>query len=321
MVLTIGLAAGLGGVISTAVAYGTQFLHCLRVAKRYLWLEDYAHRASLTISDQLPIPDSLRHGIELRDVTFHYPASGGEITGKSVLDGISLHLPAGTVVALVGENGAGKTTLVKLLSRFYEPDSGHILVDGTDLRRFPVEAWRAKLTAAFQDFSRFEFLARETVGVGDLPRIEERATVEAALISAGGDDVPRVLPNGLETQLGKAWEGGAELSGGQWQKLALGRSMMRDRPLLVILDEPTSALDPQTEHALFERIAASARAGANTAGTITLLISHRFSTVRMADLIVVLADGRVLEQGSHAELMQRNGLYAELYRLQSRAYR
>jgi len=187
------------------------------------------------------------------------------------------------------------------------------------LRRLPLPAWRERLSAAFQDFARFEFLLRETVGVGHLPRIEEAPAVRAALARAGAADVPAALPAHMETQLGKAWEGGVELSGGQWQKLALGRSMMREQPLLVVFDEPTAALDAPTEHALFERFAAAARSG-QSAGTVTLLVSHRFSTVRMADLIVVLAGGRVVEQGSHAELMIQDGTYAELYRLQSRAY-
>jgi len=257
-------------------------------------------------------------GIELRDVTFRYPGAAG---GRPVLDGVSLALPAGGVVALVGENGAGKTTLVKLLCRFYEPDGGAVLVDGDDLRRVPLEAWRARTSATFQDFARFELLARETVGVGDLPRIDDRDAVAAALRRAAADDVVPALPRGLETQLGKAWPGGAELSGGQWQKLALGRGMMRPRPLLVVFDEPTAALDPQTEHALFERLAAASREGGRSAGTVTILVSHRFSTVRMADRIVVLDGGRIREQGAHAELMGRDGIYAELYRLQSRAYR
>ncbi|HEX2037649.1 MAG TPA: ABC transporter ATP-binding protein [Chloroflexota bacterium] len=321
VVLTVGLAAGMDGVVQTAVAYGTGFLFNLRVARRYLWLTDYAARGSLSVAEPLAVPDRIAEGIELREVTFRYPGTEAGEGARPILDGISLQLPAGAVVALVGENGAGKTTLVKLLCRFYEPDAGHILVDGTSLERFPVEAWRARTSAAFQDFARFEFLVREAVGVGDLPRAGDTAAVQDALRRAGGEDVPRRLPHGLETQLGTAWEGGTELSGGQWQKLALGRGMMRPRPLLVVFDEPTSALDPQTEHALFERIAAAARSGADDAGTITVLVSHRFSTVRMADKIVVLGDGRIVEQGSHAELMRRDGPYAELYRLQSRAYR
>ncbi len=315
VVLAVGLAAGLNGIVTTAVFYGTHFLNVLRVAQRYLWLEDYARSTRTRPVEIAPPPERLAGGIELRDVSFRYP--GRE---TPLLDGVSVRLPAGAVVALVGENGAGKTTLVKLLCRFYEPDGGAILVDGVDLRRMPVEEWRARVSAAFQDFSRFEFVARETVGVGQLADIADAAAVQAALTRGGATGVPEALPKGLETQLGQAWEGGVDLSGGQWQKLALSRAMMRTDPLLVIFDEPTAALDAQTEHALFERFAAAARRG-ESAGAVTVLVSHRFSTVQMADLIVVLDGGRIVEQGSHAELMRRDGLYAELYRLQSRAYR
>jgi len=315
VVLAAGLAAGLNGIVTTAVGYGTHFLNVLRVAQRYLWLEDYARSTRISSVETAPPPARLTGGIELRDVSFHYPR-----TARPLLDGVSVRLPAGAVVALVGENGAGKTTLVKLLCRFYEPDGGAILVDGVDLRRMPVEEWRARVSAAFQDFSRFEFVARETVGVGQLADIADAAAVRAALARGGAAGVPEALPKGLETQLGQAWEGGVDLSGGQWQKLALSRSMMRTDPLLVIFDEPTAALDAQTEHALFERFAAAARRG-ESAGAVTVLVSHRFSTVQMADLIVVLDGGRIVEQGSHAELMRRDGLYAELYHLQSRAYR
>jgi len=314
VVLAAGLAAGLNGIVTTAVGYGTHFLSVLRAAQRYLWLEDYARSTRISAVETVPPPARLTGGIELRDVSFHYPG-----TARPLLDGVSVRLPAGAVVALVGENGAGKTTLVKLLCRFYEPD-GAILVDGVDLRHMPVEQWRARVSAAFQDFSRFEFVARETVGVGQLADIADAAAVRAALARGGAAGVPEALPEGLETQLGQAWEGGVDLSGGQWQKLALSRSMMRTDPLLVIFDEPTAALDAQTEHALFERFAAAARRG-ESAGAVTVLMSHRFSTVQMADLIVVLDGGRIVEQGSHAELMRRDGLYAELYRLQSRAYR
>ena len=232
-------------------------------------------------------PERLTSGIELRDLSSTIRG------GHAVLAGISLHLPAGAVVALVGENGAGKTTLVKLLCGFYGPDSGRILVDGTDLRRSS-RAWRARLGAAFQDFARFEFPVRETVGVGDLPRIDDLVAVGAALERAGAADVVHELPRGLDTQLGSRWEDGVELSGGQWQKLALGRGLMRTDPLLVVFDEPTAALDAHAEHELFERFAQAARA-ARARSTVTLLVSHRFSTVGMADLIVVLEGGRIIE--------------------------
>jgi ATP-binding cassette subfamily B protein len=315
VVMTIGLAAGLNGVVQVAVGYGTRFLFVLRVARRLLWLEDYAAKARLAPSEPAPVPERLANGLEIQDLSFRYTGMAAP-----VLDGVSLQLPAGSVVALVGENGAGKTTLVKLLCRFYEPDGGQILVDGVDLRRFPVEKWRDRITAAFQDFSRFELLMRETVGIGQVARIEDRPAVRRALAQAGADDITVALPAGIETQLGRAWDGGVELSGGQWQKLSLARSMMRPAPLLVVFDEPTAALDAATENALFERVATAARSG-ESRGTITLLVTHRFSTARLADLIVVLNGGRIVEQGTHRELMSAGGLYSELYELQARTYR
>jgi ATP-binding cassette subfamily B protein len=237
-----------------------------------------------------------------------------------VLRDVDLELPAGSVVAVVGENGAGKSTLVKLLCRFYEPTEGRILVDGVDLARVPADAWRSRLAGAFQDFCRFELLAAQTVGLGDLERLEERPALEKAVTRAGAGEVVSRLPRGLDTQLGPTWDEGVELSFGQWQRLALARGLMRDAPLLCVLDEPTAALDAEAEHALFERFAAASRAeGAE--GRVTVLVSHRFSTVRMADLIVVLDGSRVIDVGAHEELMARKGLYAELYGIQARAYR
>jgi ATP-binding cassette subfamily B protein len=231
-------------------------------------------------------------------------------------------LPAGSVVAIVGENGAGKTTLVKLLAKMYEPATGSILVDDTPLARVQAADWRGRLAGAFQDFFRFEFRAAHTVGLGDVTRLDDEPAVLAAVDRAGAADVIARLTSGLETQLGATWPGGVELSFGQWQKLALARGFMRDEPLLLILDEPTAALDAETEHALFERYAAAARGtDKRSEGRITILVSHRFSTVRMADLIVVLDGARLVEVGTHDELMAKGGQYSELYGIQAAAYR
>jgi ATP-binding cassette subfamily B protein len=270
-------------------------------------------------SADLPAPQHLRDGIRLERVSFAYPG-----TDRLVLDSVDLHLPAGSVVAIVGENGAGKTTLVKLLGKLYEPTAGRILVDGVPLGRVRAEEWRSRLAGAFQDFFRFELPARHSVGLGDLPRRDDERAVAAAVGRAGADDVVTRLPRGLETQLGPTWPGGVEVSFGQWQKLALARGFMRDEPLLLVLDEPTAALDAETEHALFERYGAAARGGRASGrgdGGITILVSHRFSTVRMADRIVVLDGARVAQAGTHEELMAGGGAYAELYRIQAAAYR
>ena len=282
-------------------------------SRRLAWLEDYA--ASVAASGDLPVPAALQRGLRLDHVSFAYPG-----TSRVVLDDVSVTLPAGTVVAIVGENGAGKTTLVKLLSKMYEPSAGSILVDDTPLARLPAGEWRGRLAGAFQDFFRFEFRAGHTVGLGDVPRLDDEPAVLAAVDRAGASDVVARLKSGLDTQLGPTWPGGVELSFGQWQKLALARGFMRDEPLLLVLDEPTAALDAETEHALFERYSAAAR-GTGESGRITILVSHRFSTVRMADLIVVLDGARLVEVGTHDELMAKNGQYSELYNIQAAAYR
>jgi ATP-binding cassette subfamily B protein len=237
-----------------------------------------------------------------------------------VLSGLTVTLAAGSTVALVGENGSGKTTVVKLLLGMYQPDQGRIEVDGTPLAELDPEAWRARCTAAFQDFARFNLEAVESVGLADLPRIGDEPAAAAALERAGAGDLPDQLPDGLATYVGTAFTGGTGLSGGQWQKLALGRAMRAADPLLVVLDEPTASLDAPSEHALFERYAAAARDGA-AAGTVTVLISHRFSTVRMADLIIFMDEGRAVEIGRHDELLAAGGHYAELFGLQAGAYR
>ncbi len=223
-------------------------------SRRLAWLEDYA--AALVEHCDAPVPERLADGIRFEHVSFAYPG-----TERRVLEDVCLEFKPGSVVAIVGENGAGKTTLVKLLCRLYQPTSGRILVDGIDLARMPADAWRSRLAGAFQDFFRFEFRARHTVGVGDVPRLDDEPAVVAAVDRAGADDVVARLTAGLETQLGPTWPDGVEVSFGQWQKLALARGFMRDRPLLLVLDEPTAALDAETEHALFERYAAAAHGG------------------------------------------------------------
>ncbi|MCX4678632.1 ABC transporter ATP-binding protein/permease [Streptomyces sp. NBC_01433] len=197
-----------------------------------------------------------------------------------------------------------------------------ITVDGADLGRFSSDGWRARVTGAFQDFFRFEYPVVESVGLGDLARIDNRSAVEGAIARAGADETVSGLERGVDTRLGPTWEGGVDLSHGQWQRIALARGFMRDKPLLMVLDEPTSALDAETEHVLFERYATAARGhGADAASQITVLISHRFSTVGMADLIAVIDGARVVEHGSHTRLMALKGLYAELYGLQAASYR
>jgi ATP-binding cassette subfamily B protein len=316
------LVLAAGGRLSMYVAAAVGELGFLRGfwldgSRRLAWLEDYA--ASFSAAADLAVPEALREGIRLEGVSFAYPG-----TDRLVLENVDLDLPAGTVVALVGENGAGKTTLVKLLCKLYEPSAGRILVDGAPLARMRAEDWRARLAGAFQDFFRFELPARHSVGVGDVPRYDDVPAVQAAVVRAGAGDMIERLPAALETQLGPTWPGGVEVSFGQWQKLALARGFMRERPLLLVLDEPTAALDAETEHALFERYAAAARAsrrGEGDTGLITVLVSHRFSTVRMADLIVVLDGARVVQTGAHEALMAQPGPYAELYGIQAAAYR
>ncbi|HTM04511.1 MAG TPA: ABC transporter ATP-binding protein [Vicinamibacterales bacterium] len=286
-------------------------------SRRLAWLEDYANRVAA--APDLPPPPSLTRGISFDHVSFAYPG-----TSTLVLEDVSLTLPAGAIVAVVGENGAGKTTLVKLLARMYDPTEGAILIDDRPLARIPADQWRERLAGAFQDFVRFEFVARHSVGLGYLPQLDVEPAVAAAVTRAGATDVIEKLPAGLGTQLGPTWPGGVDVSFGQWQKLALARGFMREGPLVLVLDEPTAALDAETEHALFERYAAAApkagTAGSSGNGRITVLVSHRFSTVRMADLIVVLDGAHVVETGTHDRLMAMNGRYAELYRIQARSY-
>jgi ATP-binding cassette, subfamily B, bacterial len=314
VVLAITLAAQVNQQVSAAVGLLNDLARMGRARGLFEWLEDYVAEREPR-AEHLAPPVRLNRGISVRDLSFTYPG-----TDRTVLSGVNLDLPAGSTVAIVGENGAGKSTLVKLLCRFYEPTSGQILADGVDVARVPIAAWRRRIAAGFQDFSRFEFVARRTVGVGDRPRMDDEDAVIAALDRAQARDIVGSLEDGLSTQLGKSYTDGVELSGGQWQKLALGRAMMRELPLLLVLDEPTSALDAEAEHNLFERYAAGARRVGEATGGITVLVSHRFSTVRTADLIVVVTDGHVAESGTHAQLMRRRGLYAEMFGIQAGAY-
>ena len=302
----IGATAGEIGFLTGFWMYGS---------RRLAWLEDYA--AALSTAAQQPAPASIGRGIRFEAVSFAYPG-----TDRLVLEDISLLLPAGSVVAVVGENGAGKTTLVKLLAKMYSLTAGSILIDDTPLAGVSAADWRERLAGAFQDFYRFEFRAQQAVGLGDVPRVDDAPAVTRAVERAGASDVIARLAAGLQTQLGPTWPSGVEISFGQWQKLALAHGFMRDRPLLLVLDEPTAALDAETEHALFERYASAARdQDKRRDGRVTILVSHRFSTVRMADLIVVLDGARLVEMGSHDELIAKGGQYSQLYSIQAAAYR
>jgi len=324
VILVITLAAQVNGQVTSAVTILQQLQRTARTMADLAWVRGIVRPRSgsapgagpVPPAPPVPAPDVIRTGITFEQVAFTYPG-----TERPVLEGVDLVLPAGSTVAVVGENGAGKTTLVKLLCRFYDASAGTVRVDGVDLRDIDTDAWRTRIAAGFQDFSRFELLARENVGVGNLPDIGSDTAVLAGLRRARAEGVLDRLDHGLDTQLGTTHTDGAQLSGGQWQKLALGRAMMREAPLLLVLDEPTSALDAQAEHELFEQYARNARRVGGLTGAITLLVSHRFSTVRMADLILVVADGRVSESGSHGELVALGGLYAELFDLQAAAYR
>ncbi|MER5521320.1 ATP-binding cassette domain-containing protein [Streptomyces sp. NPDC002763] len=260
------------------------------------------------------VPGELRDAIVLDDVAFCYP--GAKLP---ILRGIDLRLAAGTTVAVVGEHGAGKTTLVKLLCGLYEPTGGTVTVDGQSLGAISAHDWWSRVTVAFQDYARYAFVVREAVGCGDPAALDDLGRVRLAVAHGAATGVVEALPQGLDTQLGESF-GGVELSGGQWQRIALSRAFMRRDPLLFVLDEPTASLDARSEHELYERHMAQAKQLAREWGTVTVVISHRFSTVRAADHIVVLAEGHIAEQGSHTDLMDRDGMYAELYRLQAAGY-
>jgi ATP-binding cassette subfamily B protein len=248
-------------------------------------------------------------GLRFEGVGYRYP--GHE---EWALSDVNLTIPKGQSVALVGPNGAGKTTLIKLLTRLYEPTTGAIFLDGRNLRDWPKEQLHARIGVIFQDFNQYQFTARENIAVGSIEHASDEPRVQRAVAQAGADPVIDDLPNGLETPLGRWFHEGVELSGGQWQKLALARAFMRESADILVLDEPTAALDAEAEHAIFERFRKLAR------GRTTLLISHRFSTVRMADRILVFDKGRIVEEGSHADLVAQGARYARLFSLQASGY-
>jgi ATP-binding cassette subfamily B protein len=315
--LAVGItAAGSLQQVAQFLVGGFQmFGRMLRTVDRFRWLQDYADSVAVRHKHDIAPPERLTAGIRFEGVHYRYPGAD-----RDSLQDIDLELPPGTVIAVVGENGAGKSTLVKLLTGMYDPSGGRITVEGIDLSDIDLAAWRARVTGAFQDHANLELVARESIGAGDLLHVRDDVRVTQALRDAAADDVLTALPRGLDTQLGSTWPDGVDLSGGQWQRLAIARAMMRTEPLLLVLDEPTSALDAATEHALFERYTEAAKtAGGQSA--ITILVTHRFSTVAAADLVVVLDSGRIAEIGTHAELIAAAGPYAELYELQARGYR
>jgi ATP-binding cassette subfamily B protein len=308
VVLVIGaftsVSATLGNISSTFVA----------VDQHTTFLEDFFSFLSIERLVPVPtpareVPRSLEAGIEFDDVTFTYP--GGT---EPAVSNLSLHIRGGELLALVGENGAGKSTLVKLLLRFYDPAKGAVRIGGADLRDLDPGDLRGRIGVLFQDYASYELSVRENVQMGRPGQADDDQRVLAALEDARSDWLLRKMPKGLDAKVGRLFEGGHDLSGGEWQRLALARIMYRDADIW-ILDEPTSSLDPEAEAAIFEELKAMLK------GRIGIVISHRFSTVRIADRIAVVADGRVTELGSHEELLRANGRYAQLFELQAAGYR
>ena len=284
------------------------------IAEQALYLEDLfdffeTKPNILSKPGALMAPRPIRDGYEFQNVSFGYPGSD-----RKALEDVSFRLCAGERIALIGENGAGKTTLVKLLARLYDPTSGRILLDGVDLREYSVEDLRSEIGVIFQDYMRYDMRVRENIGFGRVEAVEDMERIQASARKSSADVLVEKLGKGYDQMLGRRFEGGVDLSAGQWQKIALSRAYMRDAQVL-ILDEPTASLDARAEYEVFLQFSELTR------GRMAVLISHRFSTVRMADRILVLAGGRIVEQGSHQELLRQAGMYSELFELQAAGYR
>ena len=313
--LSVGTLTFLTGAIAGASTNIQQiFSSFSSIADQSLFLTDLmeffaVHPTVRSKPSALPAPRPIRDGFEFRNVSFIYPG-----TSRIVLDRLNFRLEPGERIALIGENGQGKTTIVKLLTRLYDPTEGSILLDGVDLREYDLEDLCRQTAVIFQDFMRYEMTAAENIAVGQIEERGRRQEIEKAARKSLAHGVIERLPREYEQMLGRRFEGGVDLSGGEWQKLALARAYLRDAQLL-ILDEPTASLDARSEHEVFERFAEL------TQGKMALLISHRFSTVRMADRILVLEDGSIAEEGSHDQLIARGGRYSEMFELQAASYR
>jgi ATP-binding cassette subfamily B protein len=313
--ISIGMFTFLTGAFSRSRMYIEKILQSFTdISDQALYLKDlfefFEMEPSIrSLPGALPAPRPIRGGFEFRNVGFAYPGSS-----TMVVENINFRLEAQEKIALIGENGTGKTTLVKLLARLYDPTAGQILLDGVDLREYDVEDLRKEIGVIFQDYMRYELLAKENIGFGKIEDLADHARIELAAQKSMAFQVIGKLPNGYDQMIGRRFEGGVDLSGGEWQKFALARAYMRDAQLL-ILDEPTATLDARAEYEVFRRFAEL------TKGRMAVLISHRFSTVRMADRILVLQNGRIREQGTHKHLVALGGQYAELFELQAAGYR
>lgn len=314
LVLIVTIALLLQQSMQDIVNSVTNTAGSTRVAEPYLWLQEYVACNRTHPKHEATVPSKLFSGITVDNLSFTYPSSE-----MRALDHICMSLPAGSVTAIVGEYGSGKTTLVKMLFKLHAPDEGHILVDGIDIASLAPSAWRARTTAAFQDFGRYHTVFGDTVGIGDLSRREDPEAIREAVLAADATELVSKLPHGLDTQLGRELNG-IELSEGQWQRTALGRASMRKDPVLLVLDEPTASLDAPSEHDIFVHYMSRARILAKATGAVTVVVSHRFSSIADADQIIVLDQGRVIEVGTHQELLTRGGHYAKLYRIQAKAY-